>query len=205
MIMAMMTLVILSLAAVTLVRSVDSNALLIGNLGFKQDATAASSIATEQALAWIDANKAGATLDASGAAGTGYFATSLDDLDVTGRVTSSAKPKALVDWLSDGCGYVDAANFSGVCVAPKTVNVALGTGNSAKYVIMRMCQSAGAMAAGNTCSRPRTTATSTAFDRGALSPGGRITAPVTSPYFRVVVRVQGPHNTVSFTETIVHL
>jgi hypothetical protein len=49
-----------------------------------------------------------------------------------------------------------------------------------------------------------TTPVSSASERGELRPGGRITAPVTSPYYRVVVRTQGPRNTVSFTETIVH-
>ncbi|TXC66592.1 hypothetical protein FSC37_14450 [Piscinibacter aquaticus] len=81
----MATLVLLSLAAVALVRSVDNSALVIGNLGFKQSATASSHMATERALARLRANASGTTLDDDGAAGTGYFATSQDNLDVTGR------------------------------------------------------------------------------------------------------------------------
>jgi hypothetical protein len=203
MLFALMTLAVLSLAAVALVRSVDSGALVIGNLGFKQDATAASNVATERALTWLRANSGGTTLDNNGAAGSGYFAVSLDDLDVTGKVTSPTKKMALVDWYGDGkCGYVDADSFSGGCIAPKTETLA--DGSTARWLIIRMCTNAGAVAAGNTCSRPRATAVAAATERGELRPGGRITAPVSSPYYRVVVRTQGPRNTVSFTETIVH-
>ena len=199
---AMMTLVLLSLSAVALVRSVDSGALVLGNLAFKQDATAASNVATEHALTWLKNNAAGATLDKDGAPGTGYFATSLDGLDVTGRVTSNAKQMALVDWQGDGaCSYVDPGDFNTVCIAPKTET--LDDGSTAKWVVMRMCSSDGKVAAGNTCSRPVATSTSTASERGEVL-GPRITANVASPYFRIVVRVQGPRNTVSFTESIVH-
>ncbi len=199
---AMMTLVLLSLSAVALVRSVDSGALVLGNLAFKQDATAASNVATERALTWLKGNAAGTTLDTNGAPGTGYFATSLDGLDATGRVTSNANKMALVDWQGDGtCGYVDADNFSGVCIAPKTEPLA--DGSTAKWVVMRLCAKAEAVAAGNTCSRPQATSTSTASERGEVV-GPRITASVASPYYRIVVRVQGPRNTVSFTESIAH-
>lgn len=199
---AMITLVMISLAAVALVRSVDSGALVLGNLAFKQDATAASNVATERALTWLKANAAGTTLDKNGAVGTGYFATSLDGLDPTGRVTTSDNKLALVDWYADGsCAYVDADKFSGACIAPQTL--VLDDGSVAKWVITRMCAKQEPVAAGNTCSRPLATSTTTASERGEVV-GPRITASVASPYYRVVVRVQGPRNTVSFTETIVH-
>lgn len=199
---AMMTLVTMSLAAIALVRSVDSGALVLGNLAFKQDATAASNVATERALTWLKANAAGAALDVNGEPGSGYFATSLDGLDPTGRITSSTNKLALVDWQGDGkCAYVDPDNFSGVCIAPKTE--VLDDGSTAKWVIMRLCAKQEAMVAGNTCSRPLATSTSTASERGEVT-GPRITATVASPYYRIVVQVQGPRKTVSFTETIVH-
>lgn len=200
---AMATLVLLSLAAVALVRSVDNSALVIGNLGFKQSATASSHMATERALAWLRANASGTTLDDDGAAGTGYFATSQDNLDVTGQVTTSTRKMALVDWKGDGaCAYVDSADFSGACIAPKTDTLADGT--AVKWIITRMCANAGPVAAGNSCSRPKSASTTTSSERGALSSGGRITASVATPYYRVVVRTEGPRNTVSYTETIVH-
>ncbi len=44
---ALMALVVISLGAVAIVRSVDTGALVIGNLGFKQDATSAAAQAAE--------------------------------------------------------------------------------------------------------------------------------------------------------------
>lgn len=202
MLFALLTLAVLSLAAVALVRSVDSGALVIGNLGFKQDTTAAASVATERALDWLRANAGGATLNTNGAAGSGYYATALDGLDVTGRLTSTTNKMAVIDWLADGnCSYIDADARS-ACLAPRSE--VLPDGSTARWLITRMCSTQGAVAAGNTCTRPRNTSVSAATERGELRPGGRITAPVQSPYFRVVVRTQGPRNTVSFTETIVH-
>ena len=34
--------------------------------------------------------------------------------------------------------------------------------------------------------------------------GGRITSAVAGPYFRIIVRIEGPRNTVSYTESLVH-
>ena len=35
-------------------------------------------------------------------------------------------------------------------------------------------------------------------------PGGRLTTGQASPYYRIIVRVEGPRNTVSYTESLVH-
>ena len=48
---ALLTLVALMLSTLALVRSTDIAALLMGNLGFKQDATASSEQAARQAVA----------------------------------------------------------------------------------------------------------------------------------------------------------
>jgi hypothetical protein len=45
--------------------------------------------------------------------------------------------------------------------------------------------------------------TSTANDKGELN-GGRISGGIATPYYRVVVRVEGPRSTVSYTESLVH-
>ena len=50
---ALMALAAMLLAAVALVRSVDSGALVLGNLGFKQEATQAADRAAEVARAWL--------------------------------------------------------------------------------------------------------------------------------------------------------
>jgi len=201
MLFAMMTLVILSLAAVALVRSVDTSSMVVGNLGFKQDTTVAAAAGTRQALKFLSDNAGGTALDAD-ILESGYFASSLDKLDVTGNSTSNANKLALVDWLGDGkCAYADPSTFT-VCITPAT-----GTdvnGSVVKWVIMRLCAKPETPSPTNQCSKPAAASTSTASDRGELNPGGRLTSSTATPYYRVVVRAQGARNTVSFTETIVH-
>lgn len=191
---ALMAVVLISLGAVALVRSVDTGALVIGNLGFKQDATASSSAAAEQAVGWLQAN--GTALSNSNSA-AGYYATSLDNLDPTGKTAGMA----VVDWKNGTCTGI--AN----CVVPSgpiTIR-----GNTARYVIARMCTAAGDPngldASGNPiiCSKPPAASTTNAVERGELE-GGRITTLVVGPYYRIVVRTEGARNTVSLTETIVH-
>ena len=85
---ALMAMVVLSLAAVALVRSVDTGALVIGNLGFKQDALAAGSIGTEAAITWLQAN-AGTALDIDNQA-KGYSSVAITALDAADGVAAAA-------------------------------------------------------------------------------------------------------------------
>ncbi len=84
---ALMALAAMLLAAVALVRSVDSGALVLGNLGFKQEATQAADRAAEVARAWLLTTAVDLTADSPA---NGYYATSQDNLDPTGRVTTAA-------------------------------------------------------------------------------------------------------------------
>ena len=78
-IFALLALGAMLLAAVALVRAVDSGALVLGNLGFKQDATSAADRAAEYARTCLNGGGGCAVianLNADGAIGTGYYASS---------------------------------------------------------------------------------------------------------------------------------
>lgn len=198
-IFALMALVVLGLAAVALTRSVDTSVLVMGNLSFKQDAVVASSSAAEQAIGWIEANLSGSTLDSNDAA-KGYYAMSLDNLDPTGNKTSAEDKRRLVKWDND-CGGAADGTYSTCDILPFTgadVN-----GNKVQWVITRLCDLEGAPSTTNTCLRPLSSGAAETAQRDELT-GKRITSGMSSPYFRVIVRVEGPRNTVSFTETLVH-
>lgn len=198
---ALLALVALSLAAMGLVRTVGNTSLVVGNLGFKMDTTGSSDQGSEQAIAWIVANAAGTVLDDDVIA-SGYYATSLDALDPTGRNTTM-NPRALVDWENNNC-----AGASGVVTACKDPTLATAIGNNTvSWIITRLCATAGSKdLVSNSCAATLTSGVADDANSSGLdyaSPGGLVSG-TTVPYYRVVVRTVGARNTVSYTETIVH-
>jgi type IV pilus assembly protein PilX len=197
---SLMALVILGFGAVALTRSVDTGTLILGNLAFKQDTLTSSSRGTEEALAWLTANASGATLNANQNA-RGYYASSIDKLDPTGNHTSSTNKLPLVNWDGD-CNGATSGTYETCDVLPFTGTVV--NGNKVQWVITRLCDNVGPPSGTNLCVRPAASSTSTALERGELNPGGRISTGIAGPYYRVIVRVEGPRNTVSYTESLVH-
>lgn len=200
---AMMTLVVLALAAVALVRSVDTGSLVIGNLGFKQDTTAYAERASEEAITFLSANVASNALD-SHVPDEGYYATSYQTLDPLNS-TPGTVTRSVVDWTGDGCATYSSGTYTGGCLSPKTSVSA--NGNTTQYVISRMCESQlAATDSSNVCASPLTTTASASPTRGAVDyqNSARFGLPGAGPYFRIVVRTAGARNTATFTETIVH-
>jgi Tfp pilus assembly protein PilX len=205
MLIALIALLILSLTAVALVRSIDTGTLIIGNFAFKQDATEASSIGAERAITWLGNQ---ASLDNDDTA-NGYYASSLDNFDPTGSITTAAKPLVLANWDGVGtCPTTKAGTFVDCSIQPfptaANASALAVNGNTVQWVITRLCQSAGPSGAGNSCLSPGTVGSASANDRGELTAGGRISSTTAGPYYRIIVRATGPRNTVSYTETMVH-
>ena len=197
---ALMALIVMSLAAVAVARAVGSGVLIIGNLGFKQDATAAAAAGANQAIAWLQSKTVGGALE-NDDPDMGYYATSIDSLDATGNRTSSARPLALVKW-------------NGTCSAPASAYASCDTkarsapaqvnGNRVQWVITRLCANAGPPSPTNPCVRPPLTVAATSTERGEVVPSSRFVSGGSSPFYRVIVRVDGPRNTVSYTESLIH-
>lgn len=198
---SLMALVIIGLGAVALTRSVDTGTLVMGNLSFKQDAVVASAAATEQAIAWLASSTADKSLE-SDIPAKGYYASAREQVDPLGTRTGTDNQLPLIDWEGNGCNGIPKDTYTTcdlIAVSGSDVN-----GNKVKWVITRLCNTDGTAGGANYCTRPATAATSTAVERGELQPGGRITRALASPFYRVIVRVQGPRNTTSFTESLVH-
>lgn len=124
---ALIALVVMSLAAVALIRSVDTNSLIAGNLSFKQSSMLSADRGVETAMTWIAANAG--LLNADSVA-NGYYATS--------DVAAHPDAKALVD----ANGVVDIADD--------------GQGNAISYVVQRMCSAPGASNVNNCLFGPLT-------------------------------------------------
>ena len=195
----LIALLLMSLAAVGLIRMVDTSNLVVGNLAFKQGTTSSADLASEGAITWLQTN-AGATLFANNT-NSGYYATSLTELDISGK--SSIVTRVVVDWNGDNCAYAASGSFA-TCIAPTAANS--NNGYTTRYVITRMCKTTGdPNATGNGCAKPVSSAVSESPKKGELKYGeDKRFSTTAGPYFRVVVRAEGPRNTVSFTETYVH-
>lgn len=201
---ALMALVVISLAAVALVRSVDTSSLVIGNLGFKQDATSAASQAAETAVAFLNAN-VGANLE-NDVPASGYYASSRDTLDVTGQASTNTN-RAVVDWTGDGKCSLYATGSYGLCVRASDEISLNGGANKARYIITRLCATEGAPAAID-CAVPTGSALTGGGNKGTPGYGTGQKADVivvNSQYYRIVVRATSARGTVSFTETMVQL
>ncbi len=202
-IVVLIALVIISFAALSLLRSTDTATLIAGNLGFKKAALGSGDASNEAAATWLGAAVA-ADLFAD-AAGSGYYATSRDGCDLTGTRTSTVANDD-VDWTGSGakanCGLI------GLAVTP----VGLEAGYTARYVITRMCNVAGDPNAlygsdGVTpmiCSRVIGTSSEGSTKSGGLY-GNTPLAGSTQIYYRITTQITGPRNTVRFVQSFVVL
>ncbi|MCK6426851.1 MAG: pilus assembly protein PilX [Burkholderiaceae bacterium] len=197
-IFSLLALVALSLAAVALIRAVNTGSGILGNLGFKQDSLLAADDATRRAIDWLSP-RIGQTLLHQHLSGGGYYAASVADLDPTG---SGSGARTLIDWDDNDC------QGHSPCLEPFPV-VTLANGVKARALILRLCSGTGdPSAAGSTlqCARPMTASLARSGDSGALdySNPRHLSAPVQTQYYRILVRAKGARNTLSYTDTVVH-
>lgn len=199
---ALIVLVAMSLAGVALLRSVDTNVLIAGNLAFRQGATLAADWAIEDARLLLSTNTgSGVTtlnLDQPGltqAAGipnppwpnSAYYANWQQGLDLIGN---TANPADDFDWNTARSMGTDAG------------------GNTVAYVIHRLCDVAGDPASASvSCIKSASGGGSGASDsgtKGVVAYGSAALPGISTLYYRVTVRVQGPRNTLSYVQAVLN-
>lgn len=204
---AMLALAVLTLATVALIRSVSTGAVVAGNLGFQQEATAAADQAVRQAIGALSGALGGGStgLDADGGnVLPGYYASTDDLVDVTGS-QSSLTTRKLVRWDANYCAAQQSGTYASCAFDPATVNAI--NNNPTSYIVFRLCDRAGDPVADTSinCARPLAASATSGTNEGRDYTGGSGTSTsVVTPYYRIIVRVTGARNTTSYTETIVH-
>ena len=205
---ALVALVVMSLAAMALIRSADTSTLIAGNLAFQRAATASADAGVEAAINWLrttQAANAGSTPIqdkdhvfnlTSLALRPGYHASLDNALNITADATWAGNNRVLLTWddagnvLYDGSGAVTRD----------------ASGNQIAYIIQRMCRTAGVTIPAANC-----------LFSGALEDGNgkQIPLPQTvcdgagcpfagqTPQLRVTVRTVGPKSTVSYVQAYV--
>ncbi|HEX6020325.1 MAG TPA: hypothetical protein VFZ28_19685 [Burkholderiaceae bacterium] len=215
---ALITLVALALAASALVRSVDTGAVVMGNLGAKKATAAAADRATQQAINFLVMNMTEATRlqDNSSNANQGYYATSKEAYDITGFDRPGDGSRMLVNWDVDGsCDYAKSGgSLVGTCDTATRPSDSFWVDSTARlearWLITRLCSTAGIDAKGssnNNCAVALKASVVKDSSTGApnQATGGGFQIQNQQPFYRIVVRVKGPRNAVTYTETIVNL
>lgn len=201
-IITLIVLVAMTLAAIALVRSVDTGNVVAGNMAFKQGATQSGDAGTEAAIAWLS-GIAGVATSYNDIPEQGYYATSQEELDPTGN--SNDPNHALIDWDGNDCNDAVTNGTATNCIEPFPANPGDAVPNAAgyivQYVIHRLCPSAGLPS--NCASTASTVAGTSSGAKDYTSKGG-LSGQSEVEYYRITTRVRGPRNTVSYIETIVH-
>lgn len=195
---ALVMLVVMSLGAISLVRSVSTGRMVAANLAFRQAAVLASDTGAEAALKWLEplAPTAGLYADQPD---SGYYASVPDGLNISG--IGAPDSRVAIDWDDDRC----SSSTASLCVKAAPALDADAAGNVMRYTIHRLCRSAGSPLSGaNSCLMVNSAAAASA-KRGQVSYGASSRFGIAAGvYYRVTVRVRGPRNTIVFTQLLVH-
>lgn len=178
---SLIMLVAMTLAAIGMIRSVDTGNLVSGNMAFKQSSVLAGDRGIQEGFAWLNSNIA--NLSNSNLA-VGYFSS-----------IQGGDP----NWFAEDI-WQNAVTVAGADAA----------GNTVQYVIHRLCTQPDTAYNGinagvaNQCA---TSLTTTPASNAAVGTSVKLGASVyqTNPmvYYRITSRVLGPRNTVSVVQATV--
>lgn len=196
---ALVALLAMSLAAVALIRSVDTGTLIAGNLALKQSATTSSDRGVEAAIVWLrgTSNASSAQdplIDAThpfniSAPTSGYYANFDPALSLTdGTFAWDNSDSAPVDPDGSGNPRVDVS------------------GNQVRYVIQRLCRTAGVSITNAECLFSGTIVDNSKQNIALpqeICNGPGCAAIGQTPQLRITVRTTGPRNTVSYVQAFV--
>jgi Tfp pilus assembly protein PilX len=186
---ALIVLVAMTLAALGMVRSIDTGTMVAGTIGFREAAVATADSGVEKARQWLVANAASNVLTTD-SPGNGYYSTRQAGIDLTGN--NPGGTAGGVDWGGSDPSQPTKAFDAGVLDA---------TGAHVYYIIHRLCKSPGNVNDPNqSCATSINTgagSTQKVADYSEYGLKGLLT-----PYYRITVRVNGPKNTVSYVQAV---
>ncbi len=188
---ALIALLAMSLAAVALIRSVDTGTLIAGNISFRRAATTSADTGTETAMAWLNTTAQApfnVLMDPNhplnqNAPAAGYY--------------SNMNPALS---LTDGTG-IPWTNADSMLVGTDA------TGNQVRYVIQRMCSTVNTPIANNSC----LFSGQIVDDNQKNIPlpqdicnGPGCPLPGQTVLYRITTRTSGPRLTLSYTQAFVY-
>lgn len=187
----LIALVAMTIAALALVRSVDTATLIAGNLAFRQSATASGDGGVEDAVTALEGIQAAnlaknVYMDAThGFNLTNAAAAYYSNLDLTMDMTADST------WV-DGVSSAEAIDSSG---------------NRYRYIIQRMCRDANQVLSAPNCLFAGGDSDSSGMSvplPSDICEGAGCPTAGQAPQYRITVRVTGPKNTISYIQALVH-
>jgi hypothetical protein len=184
---ALIVLVAMSLAGIALMRSVDTNVLVAGNLAFRQTNTMYGDVGIEAARGWLNANT-GVLSDNQPGGVLYYWANWQQGLDF---IQGTSPTSDDYDW----------SQAAAVAAPDPAFEI--------HYVIHRLCGGAGdPSSAGANCMKTTASSgaggTSSGGTKGVVTYGAQALPGTSTIFYRVTVRVKGPRNTLSFVQAILN-
>jgi type IV pilus assembly protein PilX len=183
---SLIILVAMTLAGIALMRSVDTNVLIAGNLAFRQANTMYADTGVEAARAWLAANVA-----------------SLNNNQPGGALHYWANYQLGVNFLGTAAVATDNYNWNQAATV-----AAPDPAYTISYVIHRLCGGTGAPSdAAAKCMQASAgggSGSSGLGTKGVVSYGVQALPGISTIYYRVTVRVTGPRNTLSYVQAILN-
>jgi len=185
-VISLIVLVSMTLAGVAMMRSVDTSAIVAGNIAFKQSSLNAADSGIQAGYTFLTANSGGATLyndnNAAGVSSTGYF---------------SSAPTTEPDWTNTN-NWTNAGSINS--------GVADAGGNVVQYVIQRLCPIANcapsAVCNGNTNVCGTTPDTTAISGEGTDQSSTNFFTRPPATHYRVTARVVGPRQSTAIVQTL---
>lgn len=191
---SLIVLLMMSLAGIALARSVNTANLIAGNIAFKQGSIAATDLGIQTAMTLFDASSGYLGTESntySDSTAHCYSATAFnkDGGSALKMVDPRGVPNVLLNKSSFDSSYAACSSTSS------------STGETIRYVIDRQCDStvSGAAASEANCNVFSISSTS-----GSVSTSTTATGSETVPLYRISVRVDGPRQTTSYAQVIIH-
>jgi Tfp pilus assembly protein PilX len=175
----LVALVAMLISGIALVRSMDTNQLITGNLAFRNATVHSADLGVRSAVTWLTANAGSAALN-SNAPANGYYAVAIEP------------------------NWEDTAYWSQCATCTVTPASGDAAGNTIAWVVHRMCTAQlDPNDPNNLCSR--LSVSSPGATGGSFSSDAANFSGTTQHYYRITVRVLGPRNTSTLAQSFVVL
>ncbi len=183
--LALIVLVAMMLGGVALFRSMDIATISVGNISMQRNATRSGDSAVEAAVTWLTA------------AGNGLF----NDSPANGYMAAGISPGA-----TKGANQTWAEYWQQLASVYTPTSLAEdAAGNTASYLIQRLCTISGRPYSGGSGGAPAVSCVEPPATGSTSCPSPPCATRVSGTYYRILVRTTGPRGVVSFLQVMLFM